>query len=572
MSPEPTTAGKAEGLCNRLTNQFQSSMGATERTQQPGSGALLLILIQVASRALTFIGNQFLLRFLSPSLLGIAVQLELVSVTSLYFARESLRVALQRQPPPSSTEKNVSSSPGKENVQGSETQTVVNLSYLAVFLGFVISTIFGFSYLQGAPVEVLSSPYFDVSFQIYAAATLVELLAEPAFVIIQQKSLYKVRARAETSAAMARCFSACLVALLGNRRSLAPSILPFAVGQAFYAIVLLALYFLPGIQLSRTEKFSLIPRPITLPSTEQTYYIKLFHKPILSLATTLYMQSIFKLLLTQGDALILSFLSSLADQGAFALASNYGGLLARLIFQPVEESSRNTFGRLISPQSSATSPDPAQLSQPSKQKTREALDYLTTTLHIYLLFSLPLLTFTPYILPILISHLLPQRWSTPATSSLLSAYVYYIPLMAVNGILDAFVTSVATPRQLRQQSVWMLLFTGVYGLVAWVMLSKLQMGATGLVGANMLNMALRVVWSAWFVGAWARENVEKGEKGELKRAVRAMLNDSMPSPPSIVVAGLVMLGLRLQQPGDGDLSNQFLGVFTTGIVLLGSTV
>ena len=38
---------------------------------------------------------------------------------------------------------------------------------------------------------------------------------------------------------------------------------------------------------------------------------------------------------------------------AFALASNYGGLLARLIFQPVEESSRNTFGRLLA---SSTSP------------------------------------------------------------------------------------------------------------------------------------------------------------------------------------------------------------------------
>src|SRR6202008_2536094 len=126
----------------------------------------------------------FLLRFLSPSLLGIAVQLELVSVTSLYFARESLRVALQRQPPmqmnPSAT------SSRSEQTQKLKTQTVVNLSYLAVLLGFCISAFFGYSYLKSAAVEVLESPYFDISFQIYAVATLVELLAEPAFVVIQQ--------------------------------------------------------------------------------------------------------------------------------------------------------------------------------------------------------------------------------------------------------------------------------------------------------------------------------------------------------------------------------------------------
>lgn len=555
-------------------------MSNSDQLPQPGSATLLLILIQVASRAFTFIGNQFLLRFLSPSLLGIAVQLELVSVTSLYFARESLRVALQRQPP-ASQDGTATSGSGDNDGRGKETQTVVNLSYLAVLLGFGISAAFGYSYLQSAPSEVVESAYFDISFQIYAAATIVELLAEPAFVVIQRKALYKDRARAETGAALARCFSACVVAVLGHRRGLPPSILPFAVGQAAYAVVLLTLYLVPTWRLSRREQsgsFSLAPRKLAPGEVRGAYYLQRFHKAILSLAVTMYMQSVFKLVLTQGDALILSFLSSLADQGVFALASNYGGLLARLVFQPVEESSRNTFGRLLSsePTSTATHGDakssPSSLS--SSAKTHQALEYLATTLHFYSLLALPLVSVAPYLLPLAVKHLIGAGWYTSSTASLLATYCYYIPLMAVNGILDAFVTSVATPAQLRAQSVWMLLFTALYGVAAWWLLKKLDLGAAGLVGANMVNMALRIVWSARFITAWAADH-DGGKNGLL---IRGAVRSSRPAGVSVAVAALVVLGLRLNTASEastlraGELDRRSLGLLTAGAVLLGSTM
>ncbi|KAI1623620.1 Rft protein-domain-containing protein [Exophiala viscosa] len=542
----------------------------------PGSGTLLLILIQVASRALTFIGNQFLLRFLSPSLLGIAVQLELVSVTSLYFARESLRVALQRQPPaPEDGKPNPPGPTGKDG-PGKATQTVINLSYLAVLLGFGVSTAFGYSYVRSAPNEVVDSPYFDTSFQIYAVATLIELLAEPSFVVIQQKALYADRARAETSAAMARCSSACIVAVLCHRRDLAPSILPFAVGQAAYALVLFALYLAPVVRLSKHENFGLTPRKVEgTPAGNGaggTYYSDFFHRAILSLAATMYMQSIFKLLLTQGDALILSFLSSLADQGAFALASNYGGLLARLVFQPVEESSRNTFGRLLSvPATTEDSPKSGNTAT-SQDNVRQALHYLANTLHFYLLMALPLVSIAPYILPLVVKHIIGAGWYTSSTASLLATYCYYIPLMAVNGILDAFVTSVATPAQLRAQSGWMLLFTAIYGVGAWAMLKKFELGAVGLVGANMVNMALRILWSLDFLRRWVLEHDKAGTG-----LSRQVATEALPASTSVIVTGLVVLASRLQNLGgpthdSGDLNRQFLGFQTASIVLLGSTI
>jgi hypothetical protein len=136
-------------------------------------GATFLILLQVGSRALTFAVNQLLLRFLSPELLGASAQLELFSISVLYFARESLRVAVQRQ------------------THG--TQAVVNLSYLAVFFG--IPLIYGLALLWMSSA-MPSVPHFVDALSVYCLATFIELLTEPAFSAVQQRLLYKIRASA----------------------------------------------------------------------------------------------------------------------------------------------------------------------------------------------------------------------------------------------------------------------------------------------------------------------------------------------------------------------------------------
>ena len=57
-------------------------------------------------------------------------------------------------------------------------------------------------------------------------------------------------------------------------------------------------------------------------------------------------QALLKLLLTEGDKLAVAQLTTLEDQGGYALASNYGSLVARTLFQPVEESARLEFSRV----------------------------------------------------------------------------------------------------------------------------------------------------------------------------------------------------------------------------------
>ena len=215
-------------------------------------GATFLICLQIGSRALTFIVNQILLRYLSPELLGISSQLELYAISVLYFARESIRVALQRQGVlgESKDEKAepVNVAAGGKNTADSrapsrKAQEIVNLSYIAVLLGPPLAYVFARLYINKAGAAVLASPYIHTSLSLYALATTLELLIEPCFVIAQQQTLYGLRATAETTATFTRCLVACGMAIWasGSHREL--GVLPFALGQLGYALLLNVVYY-----------------------------------------------------------------------------------------------------------------------------------------------------------------------------------------------------------------------------------------------------------------------------------------------------------------------------------------
>jgi oligosaccharide translocation protein RFT1 len=202
-------------------------------------GASFLILLQIGSRALTFALNQILLRFLSPELLGVNVQLELYCISVLYFARESLRVALQRR--------------------ADGTQAVINMSYLAIAAGVPLSYALAELYLQ---TEVPKVPFLVQSLRVYGIAAMVELFAEPSFVAAQQKMLYKVRASAEAAATIMKTFATVGLVVWASRQGTDLGVLPFAVGQLAYAMSLLVVYTARLVLVAKSEGFSLLPRGI----------------------------------------------------------------------------------------------------------------------------------------------------------------------------------------------------------------------------------------------------------------------------------------------------------------------
>ncbi len=466
-------------------------------------GASFLILLQIGCRALTFIVNQVLLRFLSPHILGLSAQLELFSISTLYFARESLRNALQHKPSEDG-QKGTAEGGGGEKKNGSEKavvssgtkrrmQEVVNLSHAAIIIGLPLTVAFTWLYLRQADTAVLESHHMRGSLYIYALATAIELMNEPAFNVARQEMMYATRASAEFLAFFTRALISCSISIWVGMSGRNLGVLPFAAGQLGYAITLNVLYLSNVYPICAENAVSLLTKPI---ASSKDYFISRFSRPLIMRTATLYGQNIFNQLLTYGDGYLIATFASLPSQGAYALASNYGGLLARIILQPIEESSRSLFGRLPASQTASKTKDNAILSY--------AKTHLTTLLRLYLLLSIFATCLGPPLAPILLRLVAGSRWTHTEAPGVLATYCYYIPLLAINGILEAFVSVVATDPQITRQTLWKIAFFGAFAGKGFLVLRVFEMGARGLVLANAVTMGLRIWWSWGFVQAYLR--------------------------------------------------------------------
>jgi oligosaccharide translocation protein RFT1 len=470
-------------------------------------GASLLISLQLTSRLITFAANQLLLRLLTAPLLGLAAQLEVYYLSVLFFARESLRVAIQRQGPSTSTaaaaaskeskDKDASTSPAQES------QAVVNLGYLAVVLGLFVSVALGWAYLSSASEYTRSAPYLVPSLRLYALAAVIELLSEPCFVLMQTRLQFGTRAAAESLATFLRCgvvFASAAWAAADSDTDL--GVLPFALGQLTYGVVLLLVYLVSGYRLASAQGFSLLPRPAATNSSEDnSFVLRYFYRPTITLAGSMMAQSVVKHILTQGDTFLVSLLSTPDVQGVYALANNYGGLIARLLFQPVEEASRSYFSRLLS----------SAAGTPGKPAVQEAHRSLYTLLRCYVLLSVLVVSLGPFAAPSLLSIVAGRRWAGSGAGDVLASYCLYIPFLALNGIAESFVASVATEAEVHRQSLWMGAFSVAFASSAFLLMRVIPLGAQGLVYANAVNMLCRIIWSGVFINQFfKREGVRFG--------------------------------------------------------------
>ncbi|QSZ31621.1 hypothetical protein DSL72_001188 [Monilinia vaccinii-corymbosi] len=461
-------------------------------------GASLLIALQAGSRALTFIVNQVLLRYLSPELLAVSTQLEVYSITVLFFSRESLRVAIQRQtdicddsPKAKQGEKLAAEDRYLDGrTTAGKSQAIVNLSYISIALGLGSTFLFAWIYANAGQSGVVETPYFRQSLKLYGVAAIVELLAEPCFVVVQQKSVFKIRAASESIATVSRCIVTCAVAVWAARHQVELGVLPFAIGQGVYAISILSAYLLGVWNVALQGGFSLMIKPIS--SKKEKFIYSYFSKPLLSLGGSIMVQSMVKHMLTQGDTFLIASMATQTAQGIYALASNYGGLVARLVLQPIEEMSRNYFGKLLS----------VVDGKPTKEATEKASTDLHRLLRMYFVLSVAVVAVGPTVAPLLLNFIAGPRWQSSGAGNVLAAYCYYIPLLALNGVCEAFVAVVATEAEVYRQSLWMTAFSAGFGGAAYLFLGVLDLGAEGLVLANMANMLLRIMWCGNFILAY----------------------------------------------------------------------
>ncbi|CAK5280946.1 unnamed protein product [Mycena citricolor] len=349
-----------------------------------------------------------------------------------------------------------------------------NLSFFPIAVGLPLSCITsaGYSYIASAETKAQSGFYGALG--LYAFAAVLELWCEPMHNRAMVEMKTHIRVRAEGAGVMFKTLITFLVLFCDSRFVLDGklALAAFALGQLAYALTLLVVY------VGHFGIAALFPQPKngnSPPADNEIFRVSL----------TMTSQSVIKHFLTEGDKLVLGYFSPLRDQGGYAVAVNYGSLIARMVFQPIEETSRITFSRMLAP-------------PPSQEALREAADSLLNLLSLQMAFSFILLIFGPAYMPVLLPVLLPRQYLLTSAPRVLGAWIWYIPVLALNGGLEAFISSVSTPKDLNRQSWWMAIFSFIY-IASAVELYSLGFGDASLVFANILNLGARIAYATHFI-------------------------------------------------------------------------
>lgn len=109
------------------------------------------------------------------------------------------------------------------------------------------------------------------------------------------------------------------------------------------------------------------------------------------------------------------------------------------------------------------------------------------------------LVFGPPYIPTLLSFVLPKRYLLTSAPLVLQAYCVYLPVMALNGFLEAFMSSTARPADLAAQSRFMALCSALFVVAAIALSEGAGMRETGMVYANVLNLGARAAYGWSFM-------------------------------------------------------------------------
>ena len=264
-------------------------------------------------------------------------------------------------------------------------------------------------------------------------------------------------------------------------------------------------------------------------------------------AYTATLSSLLKHLLTEADKIALSLTSSTYDRGIFAVSSNYGSLVARMIFLPIEESSRIAFSKMSSDlydeyqDSDTTANDEHspkietdglhafhlknQNQNPiienkngfeNKNKNRagnvnDGIDVddrevnrnrrkekkllcmenlLVQLMQIVTTLGALFLLFGPLYSRVVVRLLFGRRYQGEESVRTLSAVCINVFVLAINGVLEAFVHVAAPPSAFRQINIGFIVSTLLYVISVGSFTSYL--GTSGLVMAGALSMTVRI--------------------------------------------------------------------------------
>jgi oligosaccharide translocation protein RFT1 len=360
-------------------------------------------------------------------------------------------------------------------------------------------------------------PDFDLAVWLAALAAVVQLLGEPVYVLADACVMYRERAAIDSAANLVRCVATYWFVV--QRRGGA---LGFALAQlAFAAAWTAGLYALAALRARDnalrlrargpdaalvapfiTSFASVLPGRLIDDSSAHAGRAGLLERftdgELARLTWAFTGQSLLKLVLTEGEKSVLALVNRARpdQQGVFALVSNLGSLVARMVLQPLEESSYNDLSALL-----ARDPQGRPL---GANHALQALALVALLLKLVGLMALSFVSFGPNYSFVLFDVVYGAAWSASEAPSLLSWYCVYLMFIAVNGISEAFLAAAVSESELKGgYNRWLVVCSTLYVVGAALLL---RIGLVGAVLANCLNMAARIWYSAAFFGRFCVEH------------------------------------------------------------------
>ncbi|XP_062057069.1 protein RFT1 homolog isoform X2 [Lepus europaeus] len=433
-------------------------MGSQEVLGQAARLASSGLLLQVLFRLITFVLNAFILRFLSKEIIGIVnVRLTLLYSTTLFLAREAFRRACL-----------------SGGTQRDWSQTL-NLLWLTVPLGVFWSLFLGWVWLQLLEVpdpDVV--PHYGTGVVLFALSAVVELLGEPFWVLAQAHMFVKLKVIAESLSVVLRSvLTACLVLWLPHW-----GLHIFSLAQLFYTAVLVlcyVVYFTKLLLSPGSTKPQILPvsriRDL-LPSLTRTGAFVNWKEAKLT-------WSFFKQ----------SFLKQILTEGVYDIVNNLGSLVARLIFQPIEESFYIFFAKVLEREKDAA--------LQKQEDIAVAAVVLEALLKLALLTGLTITVFGFAYSQLALDIYGGTMLSSGSGPVLLRSYCLYVLLLAINGVTECFTFAAMSKEEVDRYNFTMLALSCSFLVLSYLLTS--WFGSVGFILANCFNMGIRITQSLCFI-------------------------------------------------------------------------